>query len=309
MPAIGASGVLGIALETVSGTYLAPTKFIPFESESLTYQQDTNWRRPIRNTPGVVGAVAGNAHIEGDIELEALTDVVTLFLYASRCTVVKTGTGPYVYTFTPAANAIPTKTLSVSVRRNNEVFGYTGCVVSSFTISVDDSGSLKFSVSLLGTNEASAAALSSITWPTTVPYGAGQYNIQIPTATQVFDTDKFEFQSEDNGEVQYRLRNTTGAQFISFGESNATIKVERDFETRADYDTYKALTSQSVTFTATKGASESLVILMPAAIKDSYEVSLGGQGDLVRASIGYIGVIDGTGKHYQITTTCADNIV
>ena len=35
MPAIGASGILGIAPEAISGTYVAPTKFIPFDSESL----------------------------------------------------------------------------------------------------------------------------------------------------------------------------------------------------------------------------------------------------------------------------------
>src|SRR4051794_26248502 len=103
MPDIGASSVIGIALETVAGTYLAPTKFVPFESESLTYQQDTTWRRPIRNTPGLVGAIPGNASISGDISLEGLIDVIPYFLYASRCSVNKVGaSAPYTYTFTPA---------------------------------------------------------------------------------------------------------------------------------------------------------------------------------------------------------------
>jgi len=308
MPAIGASGVLGIALETVSGTYVAPTKFVPFESESLKYTQNTAWRRPIRNTAGIVGAAPGNASVEGELGLEALVDVVAIMMYASRCSVNKTGSAPYTYTFIPSPVAVPTKTMSITIRRNNEVFGYTGCVISSFTFSVDDSGVMKFNVNIVGNNEASAAALSTITWPTTSPFGIGQYSIQIPTATQVFDTDKYEFSSEDNAEPQYRLKTTTGAQFVAFGESNATIKVERDFETRADYDTFKALTSQSVTFVASKGANESITILMPAAIKDSYEVNLGGQGDLVRASVGYTGVIDDTGKHYQITVVTNENV-
>lgn len=309
MPSIGASAVLGIALETVSGTYVAPTKFVPFESESLNYQQETVWRRPIRNTPGLVGGVPGNVHVEGDIEMEALAEVVAVILQASRCTSVKTGTGPYVYTFTPAPVAVPTKTMSITVRRGAEVFGYTGCVVGSFTFSIDDDGQLKFNISVVGSNEASAAALAGITWPTSLPFGAGMYSIEIPTATQVFDTDQFEFQSEDNAEPQFRLKNTgRGAQFVKFGESEATLTVERDFETRADYDTYKALTAQSITLTATNGASNIIQIIMPSAIKDTYEIEIGEQGDLVRASVEYQGVIDGTGKHYQIIVTTTENI-
>src|SRR4051812_25303815 len=97
-PGIGASGILGVAIETTSGTYTALTKFIPFEDESLTFVQDTIWRRPIRQTADVVGGVAGNVHIEGDIGFEALTDVVALLLHAARHNVVKTGTGPGPYT-------------------------------------------------------------------------------------------------------------------------------------------------------------------------------------------------------------------
>ncbi len=309
MPAIGASAVMGVALETVSGTYVAPTKFVPFESESLNYTQETNWRRPIRNTAGVVGAAPGNAHVEGDISFEALTDVIAILLHASRCTVTKTGTAPAItYKFTPAPVAVPTKTLSITIRRGSEVFGYVGCVISSFTISVDDAGKMTFNCSVIGSNEASAAALAAITWPTSTPFGIGHYNIQIPTATQIYDADSFEFQSEDNAEPQFRLKTTTGAQFVAFGESNATISVERDFETRADYDTYKNLTAQSITFVASKGANDSLTILMPAAIKDSYEVSIGGQGDLIRASVSYTGVIDATGKHYEISVVTSENI-
>lgn len=309
MPSIGASGILGVALETVSGTYVVPQKFVPFESESMNHQQATNWRRPIRNTAGLVGAVPGNVHIEGDIQMELLADVLPYFLYASRCTVNKTGaSAPYTYTFTPAAVAIPTKTMSVSIKKGNEVFGYVGCVVSSFTITVGEDGILKFNVSLVGTSEATQSALTA-TWPTTTPFGAGQYNVSIPTASQVFDTDTFEFQSEDNAEPQFRLKNTgAGAQFVKFGESNATIKVERDFENRTDYDAFKALTSQSITFLATKGAGESVTVLAPVAFKDSYEISIGGQGDLIRSSIEYQCAIDGTGKHYQLTVVCAENI-
>lgn len=305
---IGAGGILGIALETVSGTYLAPTKFVPIDSESLKHMQDNFKRRAIRNTPGLIGVTPGNVHVEGDITFDLTGDVLAHFLYATRCTVVKTGAGPYNYVGTPAALAVPVKTLSISIKRNSEVFGYVGCIVGGLTISVGTDGILKCTVKIIGLQEATQAALTAA-WPTTAPFGAGMYNLQIPTATQVYDTDTFEFSSEDNATPQFRLKNTgRGAQFASFGESNATAKVERDFENRTDYDLYKAATAQSITFVATSGA-DVITILMPAAIKDTYDLALPGQGDLLRASISYDGAIDSTGKHYLITVVTAENIV
>src|SRR5882757_444073 len=37
------------------GTYTAPTKFIPFMSETLTSVQATTWRRPIRQSADIIG--------------------------------------------------------------------------------------------------------------------------------------------------------------------------------------------------------------------------------------------------------------
>jgi hypothetical protein len=144
----GAGGFLGVALETTSGTYVAPAKFVPIESESLTMTEDTQWRRPIRQSADIIGGVAGNQHVEGDISMEALEDCVLYFLYAARATAVKTGTTNLTYTFTPNANATPAKTMSITVVRNGQVFGYVGCVVSSFTFTIED-GLLKFNMTIL----------------------------------------------------------------------------------------------------------------------------------------------------------------
>jgi hypothetical protein len=47
---------------------------------------------------------------------------------------------------------------------------------------------------------------------------------------------------------------------------------------------------------------------MPAAIKDTYEVGLSGQGDLIRASVAYNGVLDSTGNAYTITVKTQQDI-
>lgn len=307
-PGIGAAGILGIALETVSGTYLAPTKYIPFKSESLNFAQDTIWRRPIRQSADIVGAVPGNQHVEGDISFEAIPDAVAILLHAARHTVTKTLTGPYKYVFVPNANALPAKTLSLTVVRNGIVFGFTGMVISSFTFTVED-GILNFNCSFQGRDEASQSAPTP-TWPATPLIGAGMYDIQIPTATTVFDTDTFEFSVNQNADPQYRLKNTgRGAQFIKYGENETKLSVERDFESRTEFDAFKALTAQTVTIKCVQAAAANEIdILVPVAIKDTYEVTSPGQGDLIRASVSYNGTLDGTGKSYEIDVWTAENI-
>lgn len=311
-PGVGAAGIMGIALETTSGTYEAPEKFIPFESESLMYQQATVWRRPIRNSPGVIGAVDGNVHTEGEVNMECLTDVLVYFLHAARVNITKDedtpGVGFHTYTFTPSPVAIPERTLSLTIVRNEQVFAYTGVVVSQFVFTTDD-GILKFNVSLLGRDEDTESAPTPV-WPTSTPYGAGSYDLQIPTSTQIFDADTFTFTVDDSGEPQFRLKNTgRGAEFIKFGEQTVSMTIERDFENRTDYEAYKALTAQSITLSAVKTEDEEEVsILFPASIKDSYEVSLSGQGDLVRASVSYQAVIDSEGKQYEISVITDEDI-
>ncbi len=308
---IQATGFLGIAFEAVAGTYVAPTKFVPLRSESLQYRQDTHWRRPIRQVNDILGAVAGPGFVEGDIEIEVLEDTILYFLYASRNTVVKGGTTPnFTYTTTPFHGALPTtgKTLSITVIRAGVVFGYTGCVVGSMRFGMD--GAIHIcTMSLFGRNEASQASPTP-TWPTTAPYGSGSYTVEIPTGSIITDADTFELSIEDNATAEQRLRSTIGAAYVRFGERNLGLTVERDFDTRADYDAFKALTAQSITILASKGANNSIRYRLPVSIKDTYDMGgLSSQGDLVRASIAYQGVYDtATSKSYEIVVATQENI-
>jgi hypothetical protein len=67
----------------------------------------------------------------------------------------------------------------------------------------------------------------------------------------------------------------------------------RDFESRVDYDAFRALTASSVTLKVDQGTPE-VTFVIPATIKDSYEIGLSGQGDLVRGNVSYVGIYDPT---------------
>lgn len=289
------------------GAYNAPTKFFPVNSESLTFMQETIWRRPIRQSVDVIGAVPGNVHIEGDIEMEALEDVVPYFILASRVSATKVTSGSdLTYTFTPTPNATPVLSLSLTAERNGEVFGYTGCVVSQFTFTPSD-GLLMFNLSIIGSDEIEGPVLVP-TWPTTTPFGAGQYEISI-AATQVFDTDTFEFMVNDNAEPQYRLKNTgRGAEYVKFGERECTITMERDFLNRTEYDEFKDLTQEEIFLRAEKTTTSYIQLTAPVSIKNTYEVGLSGQGELVRASIEYQNIINNDGDSFSIEVGTQEDI-
>lgn len=306
MPSVGASGVLGVALENVSGTYLAPTAFIPFDTESLKWTQENVERRPIRNSPALLGVIKGPGFVEGDITFDCTPDLLIYFLHAARMGIVKTGAGPYNYVCTPTAVAVPAKTMSITIKRGSEVSGYTGCVVSKINLKIED-GAFKATVSILGLSEATQSNPTP-TWPTSVVFGAGSYTWQIPTGTTVYDTDKWEFEIDDSAEAQKRITPTMAAQFIAFGENKCTAKVERDFETRAEFDQFKNVTSKTLTMTASTGANNSIAILTPVAFISSYEYNLGGQGDLLRASIEYVNAVNAAGNNYTLTLNTATNI-
>jgi tail tube protein len=292
------------------GIYVAPTKFFPFNTESIKFVQDTVWRRPIRQTADITGASPGNAHVEGDIEMEVYEDVLPYFLYAARTSVVKAGSGNYTYTFTPTSSAVPVRTLSITIERvAGVVFGYVGCVVSSLKFGINN-GMLIVTIGIVGRDEASQATPTPV-WPTSGAFGAGMYSVEFPTGSPVLDTDTFEFTIDDQATPDFRMKSTgRGAALIHFGERNCSLHAERDFTSRSDYDSlFKAYVSQSTTITATKGTNNSVSILSQQSIVDTYEVNLSGQGDLVRAAINYQVTPNlGATAAYQITVKTQENI-
>jgi hypothetical protein len=301
---IGAAGIVGVAREAVPGTYVAPEQFIPIRSENLGFNQETIFTRPIQGVADIVHAVPGNTAVEGDIEFEVTTSTLPYLLYGMRGTVAKAGAAPpYTYTLTPThvgQKSGADSTLSITIERNGIVFGYTQCVIGQLVLTVDD-GLLIATASVLAKDEGDESAPTPV-WPTDSPFGAGQYVIEIPTASQVYDVDTFSFTVNDNPEHAYRLRDDgRGAMFTKFGERAVELTMERDFDAKTDYAAYKALTAQEITIHAEKAADDHVEIIVNAAIKASYEVGLDGQGDLVRAAVTYQGIYDlGDTQSYSI---------
>lgn len=311
-----AQGFMGVAFEATYGTFVPATRFFPIKSESLAETFDNQRRRLIRGLADAIGHVAGWSHVEGSIEMELLEDVLPYFLYVSRNTVVKSGSTPnFTYTTTPAhygaSSSLPTgkKGLSITIVKNGEVFGFTGCVVSGMEISTDN-GIPQMKFDILGQAEAVQTLPTATYLATDTPFGAGQYSFEIPTASAVFDVEGFTFSANDNAEAQNRLTNSRYAQWVKFGEREVSLQIQRDFTARTDLDTYKALTSASITVTCTKDANSSVAIKLPAAVMDEFGIDgLSDQGQATMQEVTYAGNYDATtGKAYELIVKCQTDI-
>jgi hypothetical protein len=311
---LNAAGFLGVAQEAVYGTFVPATKFIPLRSETLETNQELIERRVIRgDTAGLVGIVKGNMHAAGDIEIEVLDDTILYVLLAGRTAVVKTGTTPnFTYTFTPGNSAMPPKSISITVVRGDQVFGFTGCIVGSMEFTMD-SGMLICRTSVVGANEATAATPTP-TWGTTTPFGPGEYTMEIPTGTptalfESVDLGSYSLSIEDNATPEFRLRGDHGAEFARFGERSVSLSLQRDFLTRAEFDAYKAVTPQSINLLASHGVNNSINFLTPGVYKNSYAIGLASQGDLTRATIEYTCTRSGVSPEYTIVVKTQEDIV
>lgn len=329
MPAgLGGGGKVGIAFETVMGTYVAPTIFVPVLNESLQYMEEKYYSEQIRQQTIHSDVRPSFYHVEGDIELEADPNNLPYWMYASRHAITKTGAGPFVYRFVPssagaastAAGSTTPKTLSITIVRNNVVFGYVGCVVGSYEFVVDDEGVLRVTLSVLGMGEAVQSAPSP-TWAAPNLYGADAHQIYlaasaaVPTfgATDV-NFNGFTFRSNFNAEAQNRIRADRKASYISFGITEAEIESELDFLDRTDYDnmvnnTTRAIKMESLHGGATLAAATDGVVLQGNRVSyDRYEVSLEGMGDLIMA--GFTGRVVGItgGDAYEINVKSAASI-
>lgn len=328
MPAgLGGGGSVGIAFETVMGTYVAPTVFVPVLDEDFIYTESKYYSEQIRQQSIVSDVKSSYYHIEGPITLDVDPRYLPYFLYASRHTITKTGVGPFEYKFVPssagsastaASGAVP-RTLSITIVRNEVVFGYAGCVVGNFEFTIEE-GVLRVTMDMLGLSEA-VQSNPAETWVASDILGADAHRIYL-AASAVAPTwgaidvnfNGFTFRTNYNAEAQNRIHAQRSASYISYGITEAEIESELDFLDRTDYDnmvnnTTRAIKLESTNGGATFAAATSAVRLQGNRVSyDSYEPNLEGMGDLIMADFtGRIIGING-GDAYQIEVKSPTNI-
>jgi hypothetical protein len=276
--------------------------------------EDKIYRMNIRGTADRTGAIQGYTHVEGDITFECAPDLLLYFLYASRMTPVKTGAGPYTYTFAPsfaaqtstAAGAGNRKTLSMLITRSGLPRGYVGCSVGQLAFSLDN-GLLMCTASVIGTDEATQTA-GTPTWPVGEPVGPGDITLEVPTATARADAETFTLTINDNLTQAQRLNGQRKAAYATWGEREVTFGMDFDYSTLTDYTTFINQTNQAVSIKGiVTAATEEVTITLNGTFQDTHQVNLSSMGDIVRAHADYHAVA-GALDAYTIVVKTAEII-
>lgn len=174
--ASGVAGQIGYAQETVVGTAVTVTRFLPFISESLKAD------RVRLESAGIIAGRSvltsnqwngGNITVSGDVQHELYRSGIGLLLTNCFGTVATTGAGPYVHTFTPIAGSLGGKGLTVQVGRPDtggvvRPFTYTGCKITKWALACKAGEIASFACSFVSMGEAvTTPTLAAASFPAT----------------------------------------------------------------------------------------------------------------------------------------------
>lgn len=334
MPAgLGGAGYLAFTFETVMGTYLPPstagTIFVPILSESLHYVEDKYYSEAIRQQTIDNDVKSSYYHVEGDIVAEVDAAWLPAFLYCSRHAITKTGVAdPWTYDFVPsqagsastAGSGAVARTASLAVIRNGIGFGYGGCVVNNWEFTIEN-GVLRVTMGVLGLSEQQPGGLGTPAWLAPELFGADAHSVFVaasgvsPTfGAASTDFNGFTATFNYNAAAQNRIIANRSAAYISYGKTEATYSTELDFISRTEYDNFKAATQRAVRLESIRGganyaaATEAVQITFNRSAYDSYDIGLGGIGDLIMAATTGHGLAQVGGNPYQISVKSALSI-
>lgn len=310
---IGGNGSLWVGLETTYGTPVDPTAsgvgvWVPIISETLAYTETRYYSPQIRQSAIASSVVPSYYHIAGDIVMEVDANYLPYFLYASRHTVVKTGaSAPYTYAAAPTniGSTYPggsARGLSILVVRDNVGFLYSGCVVTNWEFRIEN-GVLHATLGILGlAQQDPSTSTYGQTWIPASVFGADAHSIYVDTAgtapgfagSRDLTFNTFMARYNYNGRPENNINPARSANYISYGQIEATYETELDFVDKTEYNhfqnadlralKYEALKPGGPTTTFTT-ATQAVQIINRWSNYDSYVPELRGIGDLIRARV------------------------
>lgn len=258
----GLNAQIGYATESVYGTGVTATRFLPLVDESLTAERER------LESEGVIAGErvllsqswnGGNISVSGDVGHELYDRGLGLLFTHMFGGVATTGVGPYTHTFTPGD--LSGKSMTVQVGRPSVAgvvhpFTYAGCKVASWELACSAGEIATLGLSLVGKSETTATALAAATYPTGIKplkFNHGTVTTVGGTAVKVMEVSI----TGDNGLKDDRRY--LGDQLIgepleeSLREYAGSIKVE--FENLTHYTSFINGTEQALALGFTAGAN------------------------------------------------------
>lgn len=265
----GLAAQLGVKAESTWGTFVAPTRFYPLISESLTEEIDRIESEGIVTGLRVLNSAqwaAGNVDVGGDIQTELYQQGMGALLKACFGAVSTTGAGPYTHTFTPGD--LTDDHLSVQVGKPDgagtvQPFSFSGMKVTDWELSMEAGGLVTLSTSLVGKQLATSESLATASFGTgaatpftfkhasaTIAGGAANVKKLTISGSNGLDSDRRFIGSEYRAEpLEAELREYSGT-------------VDLEFESLTQMNRFRNATEVALVSTISAGASASLTTTM-----------------------------------------------
>jgi hypothetical protein len=128
------------------------------------------------------------------------------------------------------------------------------------------------------------------------------------------DFNGFTFSANHNAEPQNRIVANRAATYVSFGETEANVTTELDFVSKTEYDNFKAATTKAIKLESIGDAvayatsANAVQIQVNRAAYDTYEIGMGGIGDLIMAGFTARSLGIATGVPYWIEVKTSTDI-
>lgn len=153
LASFGFATAMGVAREATFGTAVAPTQYIPFVTDSMTYSNKLIKRVNVRKIKGQTQSAQGQVELKGSFESEAEPDSIGLLLGLALGvdTVTPGVSGVYSHAM-KLASPLNTFTLSTDYGKNS-VHQFTGCKMESMDFSVKPGGFLMAKFSVIGQSD------------------------------------------------------------------------------------------------------------------------------------------------------------
>jgi hypothetical protein len=169
---IGSGSIAGLATEVTYGTYVASSRWCPFTSSSLNAQEKLESPGHLFPSSVQVGHTIGRdlvhvgTEVGGDLEIVPTYDhesFSVLLRHAFAAEPVKTGTGPYTYTYELGSSrpGLSVQQLDGTDAADTDLARrFTGCVCTSWEFSLSAGGFAKFKSSWIAQNVTDPQALA-----------------------------------------------------------------------------------------------------------------------------------------------------
>lgn len=239
---LGAIGYVGYGVESVEGTQVAPTKYLPVSSFSFEDTNDYLTPDQIRGDRDRYVAMAAPYMTSGSMDLELIpNDIASLLKSATAGSVVTSAYagGGYQHVFTPG-NVSPTYTFESSAG-GILVMRYGGIRVNTLEINSTFGEIVTSSWGLEGANRTKMGAETTEVYSDVQPFSFAGAQVKI-AGTAMAHVKDFTFSIGNNIDRIGTLRRTRGFRRTALGMRDTGLSMTLDFTDASEYDRFLAET-------------------------------------------------------------------